>query len=226
MFDQPRSVEINPYEDLPLGLTLNATTGEISGTLEVYGFYNLTYRVTDSCGNSAISNCELTVDSEGNPFNDPSGKISGNVYKMQENRSGLYTRAELSNMLPITSIKSANFSIPQQAFEIGFAGRDDLKTWFQIKYDGFLKITTPGDYVFQLVSDDGALLRIYDGDSEIINFPTGVSSSISLTEKVYRFELDYFQGPPAYLGLQLFWGKGGSAQTIIPSENFVGSLTD
>ena len=230
-FNGPRSIEIHPYEDLPLGLTLNATTGEISGTLEAYGFYNLTYRVTDSCGNSAISNCELTVDSAGNPFNDPNGKISGNVYKMQENRAGLYTRAELLNMSPITSIKSANFSIPLQVFEIGFAGRDDLKTWFQIKYDGFLKITTPGAYVFQLVSDDGARLRIYDGDSEIINylgyyFPTGVSSSISLSEKVYRFELDYFQGPPAFLELQLFWSKNGSAQTIIPSENFVGSLTD
>lgn len=62
-FNSPRGVEINPYEDLPLGLSLNATTGEISGTAEAYGFYNLTYRVTDSCGNTAISNCTVTIDS-------------------------------------------------------------------------------------------------------------------------------------------------------------------
>jgi hypothetical protein len=62
-FDSPRGIEINPYEDLPLGLTLNATTGQISGTPEKHGFYNLTYRVTDSCGNTAISNCTLTIDS-------------------------------------------------------------------------------------------------------------------------------------------------------------------
>ena len=62
-FNSPRSIEINPYEDLPVGLTLNATSGKISGTPEAYGLYNLTYRVTDSCGNSAISNCTLTINS-------------------------------------------------------------------------------------------------------------------------------------------------------------------
>ena len=60
-FNSPRGVEINPYEDLPVGLTLNATSGKINGTPEAYGLYSLTYRVTDSCGNSAISNCTLTI---------------------------------------------------------------------------------------------------------------------------------------------------------------------
>jgi hypothetical protein len=61
-FKSPRGIEINPYEDLPLGLTLNATTGEISGNPEKHGLYNLTYRVTDSCGNTAIGSCTLTID--------------------------------------------------------------------------------------------------------------------------------------------------------------------
>ncbi len=61
-FRSPRGVEINPYEDLPIGLTLNSSTGVISGTPEEHGLYNLTYRVTDSCGNTAISNCTLTID--------------------------------------------------------------------------------------------------------------------------------------------------------------------
>lgn len=63
MFNSPRAVEINPYEDLPLGLTLNTTTGEISGTPEEHGLYTLAYRVTDSCKNTAISTCTLTIDS-------------------------------------------------------------------------------------------------------------------------------------------------------------------
>ena len=62
-FNSPHSVDINPYEDLPFGLTLNATTGLITGKTKHNGLYNLTYRVTDSCGNTAISNCTLTIDS-------------------------------------------------------------------------------------------------------------------------------------------------------------------
>jgi hypothetical protein len=61
-FRSPRGIEINPYEDLPIGLNLNATTGEISGSPEKHGLYNLTYRVTDSCKNSVISNCTLSID--------------------------------------------------------------------------------------------------------------------------------------------------------------------
>jgi hypothetical protein len=61
MFDTPKSIEINPYEDLPLGLTLNSTTGQITGTPIAHGLYNLTYQVTDSCGNKVISNCTMTI---------------------------------------------------------------------------------------------------------------------------------------------------------------------
>jgi sugar lactone lactonase YvrE len=63
-FNSPHSVDINPYEDLPFGLTLDATTGQITGKTKHNGLYNLTYRVTDSCGNSAISNCTLTIESK------------------------------------------------------------------------------------------------------------------------------------------------------------------
>jgi hypothetical protein len=68
-FNLPLGIEINPYEDLPLGLTLNSTTGKISGTPKAYGVYNITYQVTDSCGNKVISNCTLTIASNKPEFN-------------------------------------------------------------------------------------------------------------------------------------------------------------
>lgn len=68
-FNSPKGVEINPYEDLPVGLSLNATSGKISGTSEAYGLYNITYQVTDSCGNKVISNCTLTIESKKPDFN-------------------------------------------------------------------------------------------------------------------------------------------------------------
>jgi sugar lactone lactonase YvrE len=231
MFDHPRSVEINPYEDLPLGLTLNATTGEISGIPEAYGLYNLTYRVTDSCGNSAISHCDLNIEEEDddNPFNDPNGKISGNVYKMQPGRD-LYSRNELADMSPITSVKSSNFDIPIQSFSNGFSGHPDLTTWFQVKYDGYLKIIGSGSYTFKLISDDRSWLRIYSAtNNELISYkdyPPGIANAY-LESGVYRIELDYCQGPPDQLGLQLLWIKpGDSDYEIIPKSNFVESLLD
>jgi sugar lactone lactonase YvrE len=68
-FSSPRGIEINPFEDLPLGLTLNSTTGKISGTPKANGLYNITYQVTDSCGNKVISNCTLTIASNKPEFN-------------------------------------------------------------------------------------------------------------------------------------------------------------
>lgn len=47
---------------LPPGLSLNPTTGVLSGTPTTPGTYNFTIEVTDSCGNTAQFPYELTID--------------------------------------------------------------------------------------------------------------------------------------------------------------------
>lgn len=231
-FNGPRGVEINPYEDLPSGLILNSTTGEITGNPEAYGSYNLTYRVTDACGNTAISTCTLSINStEKSLFNDPNGKIIGNVYMMPTNSNALFTRAQLEGMQPITSVKMSNIDIPLQSFSKGFPGHGNLTEWFQIKFDGFLEIPQAGQYEIKLGSDDGSKFRIFDVNSNTpllelegggLNNDENVSPQTSLLPKVYRFELDYYQGPRFNLGLRLSWRKPNDQSfEIIPASNFV-----
>jgi streptogramin lyase len=96
MFDSPRAVEINPYEDLPVGLSLNAKTGEISGIPEDFGQYSLTYVVKDSCGNQLIALCDLLVENQGEATIDSFAHMSG----------GLLSDEFIDNFLDIIFVKS------------------------------------------------------------------------------------------------------------------------
>lgn len=46
---------------LPLGLTLNPATGEVSGTLTTAGSFAYVVQVTDSVGNTSTKNCSIAV---------------------------------------------------------------------------------------------------------------------------------------------------------------------
>jgi sugar lactone lactonase YvrE len=236
-FKSPRGIEINPYEDLPTGLSLNATSGEISGVPKKFGQYSINYRVTDSCGNVAVSECKLEIPgNDENPFNNPFGKISGNVYNWP-NVNGwpdgdlkLLTRSELNDIIPITKINSLNFNIPLQAFDVGFPGFPNLKTWFQIKFDGHMNIPVSGQYQFKLTSDDNSTFRIFGvNNQQILDYSNlqNESASIFITQGIYRFELDYGQGPPNFLALQLFWKvPGEDIFKIVPQSIFVASPSE
>ena len=50
-----------PNKGLPSGLTLNSTSGRISGTPISYGNFTFSYRVTDSCGKFVTANCSVTI---------------------------------------------------------------------------------------------------------------------------------------------------------------------
>lgn len=51
--------------NLPPGLTLDSTTGLISGTPTMAGLFDVTYQITDSLGNSIEEVCPFTVNSGG-----------------------------------------------------------------------------------------------------------------------------------------------------------------
>ncbi|MGO9540968.1 MAG: choice-of-anchor tandem repeat GloVer-containing protein [Terriglobales bacterium] len=74
---------------LPPGLTLNTSTGAITGTPTTAGTYNFTSQVMDSKGNSATASCSITINAAQSCTNN--GNLKGNyafLYQGWSNFSG------------------------------------------------------------------------------------------------------------------------------------------
>jgi len=161
------------------------------------------------------------------------GCITGSIYLMTPSNpptSQLLTRAQLASLTPVISdFNTGNFAIPNTPYTVGFPGYPDLTAWFQIKYDGYIDIPETGTFNFRMCSDDGSIFRLYDLSNNLVytlnhdgqHGYTCANSNVSLTSGVYRFEMDYYQGPPIFLGLTLYWTRPGDTEEIIPEEYFV-----
>ena len=182
------------------------------------------------------ADCTLSGTAErytpGNPFFGD-GCITGSIYLMTPSNpptDRLLTRTALASLSPIISdFHTGNFAIPNTPFSQGLPGYPELTDWFQIKYDGYMNIPDTGTFNFRMCSDDGSIFRIYNLAGTLVytlnhdlqHGYTCVNSNISLTAGTYRFEMDYYQGPPIYLGLSLYWTRPGGIEEIIPKENFI-----
>jgi YVTN family beta-propeller protein len=89
---------------LPSGLTLNTSTGAITGTPTTAGTYNFTAQVVDSKGNTATSNCSIVVSLQALTLSCPTGSAQlGAAYSSALNASGgvaPYTFSIISGSLP------------------------------------------------------------------------------------------------------------------------------
>jgi cytochrome c len=96
-----------------------------------------------------------------------------------------------------------------------------LDYYFILHADGFLNITTPGTYEFELTSDDGSALwinstKIVDNDLE--HSTQSMTGSIELSEGLHPFDVQFFQGV-GDANLWLKWKPPGSSSfEIVPSE--------
>jgi hypothetical protein len=128
--------------------------------------------------------------------------LCGDVYELPTTIRGLPIFSELDSL---GAVYTNSLNVPDQYFG-GTWGKPDSSPWFGINYQGTFWVVEPGDYDFQLTSDDGA--KLYIDDRLIIN-NDGLHTARTLGGKAslsfgrHTIRIAYFQGLPTNVALVL-----------------------
>lgn len=129
----------------------------------------------------------------------------GDVYELSSGASAL---PEFWNLEPVGSIYTDTLNVVDQDMtkSEGIPGVTRSAMWFGVDYYGEFYITQPGDYVFEVESDDGSRVEI---DNQQIIEVDGLhpaqarSAHIALAAGRHAIHIPYFQGSPPGLALML-----------------------
>ena len=149
----------------------------------------------------------------------PSG-LKGTVYYISHSIKNL---EEMTKGKPRGTIYTSSLNIPTQDYKAGFPGISNRLEWFGIDYTGRFWIGKPGEYRFELTSDDGALLII---DDHVVIDNWGAHPAITLTGKVmlaggiHTIRVPYFQGVRYQVALVLKIAGPGENFRIFSTEEF------
>lgn len=120
-----------------------------------------------------------------------------------------------------------NINVPNTSASSGFPGMPSALQsqvgfdGYSLDISGYLNVPTTGNYVFDLLSDDGAILLINDqvviADDSLHAPHTSTSASIRLNAGLNRINVIYYQGPQSQIALQLKWTGPNLSQQVIPS---------
>jgi len=138
---------------------------------------------------------------------------------------------------PLTTFDVSNLDVPSQTFTAGFPGLPQLTQWFAIRFRGVLTVDTPGNYRFETLSDDGSNAYLIDLSAtgadggatsltQIVSndgahaFGGSLGPTVPLAAGRYEIVIDYFQGQPTILGIELLWlVPGTTTPAIVPASN-------
>ena len=147
----------------------------------------------------------------------------GDVYELP--RTSL-TLPDFREFDPIGSLYTYVLDVPNQIFSntTGLPGVTPRTNLFGIDYHGVLWVTSPGNYEFQMLSDDGAILRIDDEkviDLNGLHSAEAASGRIHLDAGRHSIEVPYYQGAINAVALEL-WVKppGARSWTLLDLNNY------
>lgn len=146
----------------------------------------------------------------------------GDVYELSSGASEL---PDFWNMDPVGSIFTDMLKVEDQDINLaeGIPGVTRNNTWFAIDYHGEFFVTKPGEYAFELESDDGSKLEI--DNKQLIDLD-GVHSALvktahlTLSAGLHTIHVPYFQGPPESLALILRIKPPGESMRVFNITEF------
>ena len=153
--------------------------------------------------------------------------LTGTIYFMTNKETRM--PKDLATRKPEGTIYTDTVNVPVRNFTKGFPGITDRIEWFGILYTGRFFIDVPGEYGWQLQSDDGSRLWI-DGtgviDNDGVHGFIPVQGTITLTEGPHDMRLWYFQGPPTEIGLVLKVKPPNGTPKVFSLADFAGPMAE
>src|ERR1700731_1342480 len=147
--------------------------------------------------------------------------FQGRIYLLKRNTHKL---PRLEKMKSVGAIYTNTLNVSPRRFDEGFPGISDRFEWFAIEYTGRFWVEEPGEYRFNLLSDDGSRLSI-DGQELIDNDgthpPFAVGASAFLSRGVHSLRVAYFQGPRFEVALVLTVGAPGADWRVFNTDDFL-----
>lgn len=148
----------------------------------------------------------------------PSG-LQGIIYYIRSEKA----LTALKKQKPRGTIYTSSLNIPTQDYKLGFPGITNRLEWFAIEYTGKFWIDKPGEYRWELTSDDGSMLYI-DGEPVIDNGgqhpPLTVAGITHLAGGIHDIRVPYFQGLKYQVALVLKVAGPGQNLRVFSTEEF------
>jgi hypothetical protein len=149
----------------------------------------------------------------------PSG-LKGVIYFISHSPKKLL---DLEKEKPRGTIYTSALNIPPQDYSLGFPGVTKRFEWFAIDYTGKFWIANPGEYRWDLTSDDGSMLFIDDRlviDNGGVHPPVTLVGVTQLKGGIHTIRVPYFQGIRYQVALVLKVAGPGQNPHIFSTEEF------
>lgn len=191
-----------PAGTYPVSISYFDKTG--GEAMELYWFSGQTYLLVP---NSAFTTTKVETPVQMNGLN----------YKYYEGTWNALP--DFSSLTPVKTGTSANIDISTR-----IAGRNDN---FAFVWEGNITLPTPGDYLFELVSDDGSKFYFNSGyspsalpliNNDGIHAATSVSATVNASG-THPIAVTYFEKDGGET-IQLYWTGPGIARQLVPASAF------
>ena len=149
----------------------------------------------------------------------PSG-LQGTIYYISHSEKHLL---DFDKGKPRGTIYATSLNIPPQDYKLGFPGISDRLEWFAIDYRGKFWVEDAGDYKFEMMADDGAMLYV-DGqlviDNSGLHPPVTLHGTARLREGTHMIRVTYFQGIKYQVALVLKIARPGEEYRVFNTNDF------